>query len=130
MKKTTTRTVAAATAGVIVAATVGVGAWAAFGAGDDETSQRGTCADIAYQLSVEDDDGGLELSFELQDTAPAQTWMVVVMQGDRVVMQGERMTDEDAELDLDTPVARDGASDFTVTGTPEQGEPCVATLTR
>lgn len=130
MKTTTTRTVAAVTAGVIVAASVGVGVFAAFGAGDDETSQRGTCASTGYELSVEDDDGGPELSFELQDTAPAQTWTVVVQQGDTVVLQGERITDEDAELDLDAPVARDGASDFTVTATPEQGDPCVATLTR
>lgn len=129
MNLTRTRVVAAVTAGVIAAGSVGVGAWAAFGA-DDETNQRGACADTAYELTVEDDDGGLELDFELQGTTPGQTWTVVVAQGDRVVLDGERITDEDAELDLDTPVDRDGAADFTVTATPEQGDPCVATLTR
>lgn len=126
---TTTRMVAAATVGVIVAGSVGVGAWAAF-ADDAETSQRGVCAGTAYELSVGDDDGGLELAFELQTTTPGQTWTVVVEQGDRVVLQGDRVTDEDAELDLDTPVDRDGSSAFTVTATPELGDPCVVTLTR
>ena len=40
------------------------------------------------------------------------------------------MTDEDAELDVDVLAREDGADDFTVTASSDQGEPCVATLTR
>ena len=129
MTKSRTRIVAAVTAAGLVVGSLGIGVWAAFGE-DAEANQRGTCAASAYELSLEDDDGGQELSFELQATAPAQTWTVVVQQGDLVVLQGERLTDEDAELDLDTPIDADGASDFTVTATPEQGDVCVVTLSR
>ena len=126
MKK---KVVAAGVVGAVVVAGVGVGAWAAF-ADDGEVTDRGTCGGTAYEISVEDDDGGLELSYELQSTGPGEVWQVLVEQGGTQVLAGERTTDEDGELDLDTPVDEAGADDFTVTVTPAEGEPCTATLTR
>ncbi len=126
MKK---KVVAAAAAGAVVVVGIGAGAVVAFGA-DSESTERGACAGAAYELNVEDDDGGLELEFELQAARPGEVYQVLVEQGDTEVLAGERTTDEDAELDLDTPVDADGAKTFTVTVTPEQGEACVVSLSR
>ncbi|WP_028651779.1 hypothetical protein [Nocardioides halotolerans] len=121
-----------ALAAVIVATALGVGAWAAFGAeNDDETTQRGTCEGRSTELSVERDEGGVEVSFELQSTAAGETWDVVLAQGETTLLEGQRQTDEDGELDLDAPAADDGSDEFTATATPSAGgEPCTATLTR
>ena len=121
--------VAAGTIGVLVVAGIGAGTWMAV-ADDEGTTERGSCAGTAYELSVEEDDGGLELGYELQSTGPGEVWQVRVTQGDTVVLEGERTTDEDGELDLDAPVDEGGASTFEVVATPAQGEPCVATATR
>ena len=121
-----------AIAAVVVATALGAGAWAAFGAeDDDENTARGTCDSRVTELSVENEDGGIEVSFELQSTAPGETWDVVLQQGDTTLLEGQRQTDEDAELDLDAPADENGSNEFTATATPaDGGEPCTATLTR
>ena len=119
-------------AAVVVATALGVGAWAAFGAEDDnESTARETCDTRTTELSAEQEDGGLEVSFELQSTAPGETWDVVLEQGGTTLLEGQRQTDEDAELDLDAPADENGSDEFTATATPaDGGEPCTATLTR
>ncbi|WP_139983884.1 hypothetical protein [Nocardioides litoris] len=121
--------VAAGVVGILAVAGVGAGTWVAV-ADDDGTTARGACGGAAYELTVEEDDGGLELSYELQSSGPGEVWTVEVTQGDATVLEGERTTDEDGELDLDAPVDEGGATAFRVTATPEQGEPCVASATR
>lgn len=120
---------AAGAVGALLVAGIGVGTWVAV-ADEGEATERGACTGTAYVLSVEEDDGGLELGFELQSSAPGEVWQVRVQQGDSLVLEGERTTDEDGELDLDTLVDEDGPSTYEVTVTPATGEPCVATLTR
>ncbi|WP_193609848.1 hypothetical protein [Nocardioides lijunqiniae] len=124
MKRTVLIVVAA-----IVLVLIGGGAWA-LTRGDDETVERGTCGATSYELSVEKDDEGLEVAYELQSGAPDETWSVVMEQGDSTLLEGERRTDEDAELDLDVVAKESGSDTFTVTATPAEGEPCTATLTR
>lgn len=121
--------VAAGAIGALLVVGVGAGAWMAV-ADDDGTDTRGACAGTAYELSVEPDDGGLELEYELQSAGPGEVWQVLVRQGDSVVLDAERTTDDDGELDIDAPVDQDGPSTFEVTATPASGEPCVATATR
>ncbi|WP_137292678.1 hypothetical protein [Nocardioides dongxiaopingii] len=121
--------VAAGAVGAVVVAGLGAGAVMAFGA-DDETRERGTCDGAAYELVVGEDDGGLELEFELQSSGPAEVWQVLVEQDGASVLAGERSTDEDGELDLDTPVDKDGTQEYRVSVTPAEGDPCVATLNR
>ena len=118
-----------AVAAVVVVAAVALGAWLIVG-GDDEVSARDTCNGSAYELAVEDEDGGLEVTFELQSTGPGEAWDVVIEQDGTAILSGPRTTDEDGELDLDAPVDEGGASTFEVVATPAQGEPCVATATR
>jgi hypothetical protein len=120
---------AAGTVGVLAVVGVGAGTWMAF-ADDDETTERGACAGTAYELNVGKDDGGLELEYELQSSGPGEVWVVQVTQGGQTVLEGERTTDEDGELDLDVAVDEDGARDFAVTATPRDGEPCTAETTR
>ncbi|GAW50855.1 MULTISPECIES: hypothetical protein [unclassified Nocardioides] len=117
---------------IVVALVVLVGAGGAVWAlsGDDETSATGTCGGATYDMSAENDDNGLEVTFELQSAAPAETWNVVVEQDGVSVLEGDRQTDEDAELDVDVTVNEDDGTSFTVTATPENGDPCVATLDR
>lgn len=116
-------------AGAVVLALVAGSAWALM-RDDAESVARGTCGSASYELTVENDDEGLEVTYELQSSAPDETWLVLVEQGGTTLLEGERLTDEDAELDVDALGREDGADDFTVTATPAQGEPCVATLTR
>jgi len=119
----------ALTALVVVAAVV-IGSWVAV-ADDGDKTARGTCADRSTELTAEQDDGALEVSFELQSTAPGETWDVVLQQGDTTLLEGQRQTDEDAELDLDAPADENGSNELTATATPaDGGEPCTATLTR
>ena len=98
---------------VVVIALVGVGSWAAFGA-DDEASVRGTCGGSSYVLGREDDDDGLEVTFELQSAAPGEVWDVTVLQGETPILQGQRTTDEDAELDIDAPADDAAGTSFSV----------------
>ena len=114
-------------AGGVVAA-VGVGAWLLVQ--EDEPEARGACGPIPYQLSVEPDDGALEVSFELVSTAPGEVWDVVVRQGDTVLLDGQRTTDEDAELDVDVPARESGDDEFAVLATSERGAECTARITR
>jgi hypothetical protein len=116
---------------VVVVAAVAFGSWAAFADDGDSRTARGTCDNRTTELSVEKEDGGLEVSFELQSTAPGESWDVVLQQGDTTLLEGQRQTDEDAELDLDSPADENGGDEFTATATPAAGgEPCTATLTR
>lgn len=119
-----------AVAAVVVVALVAGGAWLVFGGNEDEQTARGTCGTATYELSVEDEDGGLELAFELQSAAPGETWQILVEQAGTTVLEGERQTDEDAELDVDVRVAESDGTSFTVTATPDSGEACTATVER
>ena len=130
MKKAPKKALLAIVAVVVVAA-LALGSWAAFADDGDDKTARGTCDGRTTELSVDQEDGGLEVSFELQSTAPGETWDVVLEQGDTTLLEGQRQTDEDAELDLDSPADENGSNEFTATATPaDGGEPCTATLTR
>ena len=123
MKKTLMLAIAAAV--LVVAA--GVAAALTWG-GDDETVARGTCDTRGYELAVEQEDGALEVTFELQATAPGETWEVLIEQDGTAILSGSRTTDEDAELDIDAPADEDAGDEFTVTATPESGPACTATV--
>jgi hypothetical protein len=120
--------VLAAVVAVVVVLGAG-GAWVAF-ADDGETETRGACGNVAYEMSAEEEDGGLEVSFELQSAGVGETWSVRVEQDGRTVLEGDRLTDEDGELDLDVAVDEQNGTSFTVTATPEDGAPCTASLDR
>ena len=120
-----------ALAALVVVAAVAFGTWAAFADDGSDRTARGTCESRTTELSVEQEDGGLEVSFELQSTAPDETWDVVLQQGDTTLLEGQRQTDEDAELDLDSPADVNDSNEFTATATSAAGgEPCTATVTR
>lgn len=119
-----------AVAAVVVVALVAGGAWLLLSGDEDEQTARGTCGNATYELSLEKDDNGLEVTFELQSGAPGETWNVVVEQDGRSVLSGDRQTDEDAELDVDVLVNESDGGAFTVTATPENGEACTASIER
>lgn len=119
-----------ALAAVVVVAAVGFGTWTAFADTGDKTV-RATCDNRSTELSVEDDDNGLEVSYELQSTGPGETWTVVITQGETTLLEGERQTDEDAELDVDAFADENGSDEFTAVATPaDGGAACTTTLTR
>jgi hypothetical protein len=123
------KVVLAGVVAVVVLVVAAGGAWWALGR-DSETTQRGTCGNATYELSAEDEDGGVEVTFEVQSAAPGETWQVVIEQDGTEVYSGTRQTDEDAELDVDATVSAKDGSSFTATATPENGEPCTASLDR
>lgn len=128
MKKST-KTVAAAAAVVVVGA--GAGAWWWSASADETHRSDGTCAEARYQLETEDEDGDrVDVSFELQTAAPGERWTLVLREGDTVLVEGERMSDEDAELDIEAQVPQDGEKTFTVEATPVAGgQTCTAEVT-
>ncbi|CAB4719503.1 MAG: hypothetical protein F2667_02540 [Actinobacteria bacterium] len=112
---------------VVVLVTV-VG-WRAVASDDDQTA-RGTCDTGTYQLEVGKDDGALEVTFELQSAAVGEAWNVVVEQDGTPILNSDRQTDEDAELDIDVIAADDRGDEFSVTATRDDGVTCSASLTR
>jgi len=124
------KSLALVVAAVVVVAALGAVAFFVL-RGDGESRATGVCGPAtSWELSAEDEDGSTEVAFEMLSAGPDERWTVEVVQGDDVLLEGERATDEDAELDLDV-VARDGGSStFTVTATPAEGDACVATLER
>ncbi|WP_019146053.1 hypothetical protein [Aeromicrobium massiliense] len=128
MKKST-KSVAAVAAVVVVGA--GAGAWWWSASADQTQRVDGTCAQASYQLETEDEDGDrVDVSFELQTAAPGERWTLVLREGDTVLVEGERMSDEDAELDIEAQVPQDGEQTFTVEATPVAGgDTCTAEVT-
>lgn len=123
------KAILATTAVVVVVVVAGI-AWWALGRGDDETESRGTCGTATYEISSESEEAGLEVTFELQSADAGERWHVVIEQDGTSVLESNRQTDEDAELDADVTVDEGDGTSFTVTATPEQGDACVATLDR
>ena len=123
------KSVLASVIAVVVIVVAAGGAWWALGR-DSETTQRGTCGNATYELSAEDEDGGVEVTFEVQSAAPGETWQIVIEQDGTEVYSGTRQTDEDAELDVDVTVSEKDGSSFTATATPQNGEPCTVSLDR
>ncbi len=99
----------------------GAGAWWWAASGEESAIADGTCAAATYQLEAEDDDDRVDVSFDLQTSAPGERWTLVLREGDTVLVQGERMSDEDAELDVEARVPQDGERTFTVEATPVAG---------
>lgn len=109
---------------VVIAAAAGVVVWQG---GDAEARDAGQCDNASYVLESEREDNATEVSFEVQSNEPGQTWEVQIKQGDEVLTEGTRTTDEDAEIDVDAYAIEGAGGDITATAT--QGEQtCTATL--
>lgn len=107
----------------VAAAAIATGVWVGLDPATAETS--GSCDAAYYELTTEREDGATELDFELTGNTPGETWSVLVEHGGTTVHESERVTDSDAEIDLELrrPTAEDS---FTVTATREGGAPCTA----
>jgi hypothetical protein len=117
--------------GVAAAAVVvGLGGWWAVDRSvEAQTSERGTCGGATWELSAEAEDGGTEVSAELQSTGPGQAWGVDLLRDDTSLLTGERTTDDDGEIDVDAfSDGNPGDATYSVTFTPAEGEACTATL--
>ena len=117
--------------GVTAAALVaGLGAWWAVDRSvEAQTTERGTCGGATWELSAEGEDGGTEVSAELQSSGPDETWEVALVRGDTSLLTGTRTTDGDGEIDVDAySSGSPGDATYSVTFTPAEGEPCTASL--
>ena len=116
-----------AAAAVVV---VGLGGWwAVDNAVEAQTTERGTCGGATWELSAEGEDGGTEVSAELQSSGPGEAWQVDLLRDDSSLLAGTRTTDEDGEIDVDAFASGSpGDATYAVTFTPADGEPCTATL--
>ena len=118
--------------GGVAAAAVVIGAgswWAIDSQVEAQTTERGTCGGATWELSAEGEDGGTEVSAELQSSAPGEEWQVELTRDDTSLLTGARTTDEDGEIDVDAySSGNPGDATYAVTFTPADGEPCTATL--
>ena len=113
---------------VVIVPAVAAGAWSL--SRDEETVEHGKYdATTAYELTAEPEDDGLEVSFELRAAAPGETWDVMLEQNGSVLLEGERRTDEDAELDVDVMARSTGDDTFTVVATSPSGEEFRSSIT-
>lgn len=119
--------IAGSAAAVLV---VGAGGWwAVSNATEAGGTERGTCGAATWELSAEGEDGGTEVSAELQSSAPGEEWQVSLVRDDTTLLEGPRVTDEDGEIDVDAySSGNPGDATYTVTFTPAGGEACTATL--
>jgi hypothetical protein len=122
------KTITAAAVLVLVAVAAAAATWWITGR-DGEIRADGTCATGLYELSAEREDGGLEVTFELQSSAPDESWQVRLEQDGEVLLQGERRTDSDGELEVDLTLPDGEGSVFAVEATGPDGQVCAAELT-
>jgi len=115
---------------VVAAVVIGLGVWwFVDNAADERATERGTCGGATWELSTESEDGGTEVSAELQSAGPGEEWQVELTRGDTSLLSGVRTTDEDGEIDVDAFSSGDsGDGSYSVTFTPADGEPCTATI--
>lgn len=99
------------------------------GCGDQEAKETGSCGDLPWELTAETENDTTEISFELRTRVSGETWEVVVDQDGTPILEGQQVSDEDGDLEAEasTP-GSDDESTFTVTATPETGDPCTATI--
>ena len=116
-----------ATAAAVV---IGLGGWWAVDRSvEAQTTERGSCGSATWELSAEAEDGGTEVSAELQSSGPDETWDVELTRDDTSLLTGTRTTDQDGEIDIDAfSSGNPGDATWTVTFTPADGEPCTADL--
>lgn len=110
---------------VVIAAVAGI-VWSQ--SDDAEARESGSCDGASFVLESEREDNTTEVSFEVQANEPGQAWQVQIKQGDDVLTEGTRTTDEDAEIDVDAYAVEGASGDITATATFE-GQTCTATLT-
>lgn len=117
------RTMVLAAGTTVAAAAIATGVWVGLDPASAETS--GSCEAAYYELTTEREDGSTEVDFELTSNTPGETWLVLVEHDGTTVHESVRVTDSDAEIDVELrrPTAEDT---FTVTATPEGGAPCTA----
>ncbi len=109
---------------IVVAATTAAAAW--WTTRDAEQADRGQCDGATYDLSVERDDGRLEVSFEVQSQSPGEEWSVVLTEDGQVLREARLLTDDEGELDVDAVVDLTDAAVFEATATSGDRE-CSAT---
>ena len=110
---------------VVIAAVAAIVWWQQ----DDDagTREAGNCDGASYVLETEREDNTTEVSFEVQANEPGQAWEVQITQGDEVLVEGTRTTDEDAEIDVDAYVVEGASGDITATAT-QGDQTCTATI--
>ena len=115
---------------VVVVLLVAGGVWF-LTSGPGDVSDRGSCGNATYELEVGEDDGQVEVSYELRSTSPGDAWDVVISQGDTVLVEVERVADDEAEVQAEAFAEDGGSSTFTVVATPaEGGDACETTVER
>lgn len=111
---------------VVLVLGIAVTAWVLTRDGDQ--SARGVCDNRSYEFALEADDGGLEVSYELQTMAPGEVWTVQIEQDGNVLTEGDWTTDADGEIDLDAFTQPENGDEFTVEASNSAGDVCTATL--
>ena len=109
---------------VVIAAAAGVVWWQS---DDAAAREAGSCNGAHFVLESEREDNATEVSFEVQANEPGQTWQVQITQGDEVLVEGTRTTDEDAEVDVDAYATEGASGDITATAT-QADQTCTATI--
>ena len=105
-----------ATAGIaLIAAALPV---ATAGPASADATSHGSCSSGSlWDFDVEHDDGGYEVSFEVDSNRPGERWTLQLTQNGQRFFTGVRITDREGEADVETGLVKkaDGSS---ICGTP------------
>lgn len=112
---------------IVALVVVVVGGLVWWQSGDDETSRAGSCEGASFTLETERENNTTEVSFEVQASEPGQTWEVMVEHDGDALIEGTRLTDEDAEIDVDAYLPKDASGEVTATAT-QGSQVCTATI--
>jgi hypothetical protein len=114
---------------IISAAALSLVALATGCSGDKEDKTSGSCDDFRYELSAETEKDVTEISFDVSKAVPSEEWAVVITQDGDVIHEQQVLADEDGEVEVSTTVeASDDERTFDVVATPQEGEPCNASI--
>lgn len=90
-----------------------------------DVERSGTCAGAVYKLSVEREDGGLEVDVDLDKARVGSSWRVTLRHNGKVVTSKVRKADREGEIDLDVRRRdRSGTDAFRLTVRPGGGTSC------
>jgi hypothetical protein len=95
-----TRTAALATVGALLAVPTAVLA-ASPASAETDVDRNGVCGGGRYEFSVDREDGGYEVSVDLDNVAPGSRWKVVMRQDGNTFFSRTLTADNEGDLDVD-----------------------------
>lgn len=124
---------AASAASAVLVAGAGTAAVLTAGPASADTERRGVCANGTYDFSVDREDGGYEVSVDLDNLTPGTRWVVALRHDGKVVSKRTIIADNEGDVELETFRPNTAGSDrfaFTAKRAGAKKAACSAVITK